>query len=105
MRNKWFKRFSIATAVVCTPCLLPWFLFDVKPYHAPDLFVRSLRTFSAGLLITLDYKKLPEEDEMDHTSEEYKFLVAQVHERTANRILSVCRANKGIYTKAGQHIS
>ena len=38
-------------------------------------------------------------------TEEYKKVQEKVHLRSAKRMLRVCRANAGIYTKAGQHIA
>ena len=51
--------------------------------------------------VSYDYKSLPE----DETVENYKQLKEAVHRRSAALMLKVCRANTGVYTKAGQHIS
>ena len=65
--------------------------------------MRFGRTFRHGLLTSLDYKLTLRGEEPG--TEAYKAKQAEVHLRAAKRILAVCQAHGGVYTKAGQYIS
>lgn len=68
--------------------------------HAAE---RTCRTFYAAALVSLDYKwslrGLTREDE------QYEEIRNQVHERSAERVLALCRANRGFYIKIGQTVA
>ncbi len=96
------RRAGVVVAGVSTLLAVPAYVFlDLPPHYLPELTVRSARTLIAGGLISLDYKRLPD----DETTPGFVELRAAVHQRSADRMLAVCRANKGVYPKAGQHIS
>ena len=69
-----------------------------------DVIERFGRTFIYGLLTSIDYKSLSFSG-LEKDSEEYKKKQSEVHLRSAKRILYVCQAHGGVYTKAGQYIS
>ncbi len=82
---------SVLGVVVAAPAY--WFM-GLPPYAVPEMILRSGRTALAGALITADYKGLP-----DETAKDYQEKRRAVHQRTAERMLAVCRANAGVYTK------
>ncbi len=104
-------------------------LFIFSPSTREDMFVASngairfTRTFLTGALVTADYKwtnymhpnpKVRNDDGVLVVSNETQ-LRAQLqarkaardatHARSAKRLLWLCRANGGIYTKFGQHVA
>jgi aarF domain-containing kinase len=93
IRYIFFERIPFAA------CL--FFSFQKTAPPSNNDFSSSGRTIAAGIMVSYDYKTLPE----DETSPGYKELKAAVHERSAQRMLAVCRKNAGVYTKAGQHIA
>ncbi|XP_075226609.1 aarF domain containing kinase 1 isoform X2 [Lycorma delicatula] len=57
--------------------------------------------------ITLHYQKnlySKKAQLLDHSSTEYQQLRSEVHKYSAERLLELCRTNKGVYIKVGQHI-
>eukprot|EP00741_Cyanophora_paradoxa_P009533 tig00001525_g9233.t1 len=66
--------------------------------------IRFLRAGAVAAHVSLDYKwTLRNSDSLD--PEEEKRLKSELHTRSAERILELCREHKGIFTKAGQHVS
>lgn len=88
--NRSLKRLGIAitagTAV---------YAFDKYFYYST--LQRNLKTLYTGLYITIDYKLNFNADNADKIDE--------LHERTANRILELCKANGGLYIKFGQQMA
>ncbi|KAG0269511.1 hypothetical protein DFQ27_003198 [Actinomortierella ambigua] len=67
---------------------------------------RSAATFITGCLCIADYKILHLRWASEgYTSDIYKAERKLVHQRSADRLLRLCRLNTGIYTKAGQHVA
>ncbi|KAF9979261.1 hypothetical protein BGZ73_002530 [Actinomortierella ambigua] len=67
---------------------------------------RSTATFITGCLCMADYKILHLRWASEgYTSDKYKAERKMVHQRSADRLLRLCRLNTGIYTKAGQHVA
>ncbi|KAF9408133.1 hypothetical protein BGZ94_002434, partial [Podila epigama] len=67
---------------------------------------RSIATFVTGCLCMADYKILHLRYASEgYTSDTYKAERKVVHQRCADRLLSLCRLNTGIYCKAGQHVA
>ncbi|KNE54298.1 atypical/ABC1 protein kinase [Allomyces macrogynus ATCC 38327] len=67
--------------------------------------VRSIMTFGTTAAITTDYKWLYfQHGHLGIASDEYARLRAQVHQRSANLLLWLCRNHGGIYNKAAQHV-
>uniref|UniRef100_A0A1B6EB05 ABC1 atypical kinase-like domain-containing protein n=1 Tax=Clastoptera arizonana TaxID=38151 RepID=A0A1B6EB05_9HEMI len=54
--------------------------------------------------IGLNYKRNLYSKNLDPKSEEFLKLKSKVHKESAERLLELCRANKGVYIKVGQHI-
>ena len=59
--------------------------------------VRTLRTFSTGALIALDFKLFFDPNDVEQMD--------RIHERTARRIHDVCTRNAGLYIKLGQSLA
>ncbi|EFJ06435.1 hypothetical protein SELMODRAFT_162334 [Selaginella moellendorffii] len=71
---------------------------------APALGIfRSTRAVYTFALNSVDYKFSLRDH--DKKTEEYYEVLSQVHLRAAKRILRLCEANRGFYTKAGQFIA
>ncbi|CAK1359197.1 ABC1 family protein [Cercospora beticola] len=90
--RKWLRRLirtSLAVAVVLG--------IDTQFYDA--CLTRSVRTFSIGLLIALDYKLNFRADPWIGDS------VEDLHHRSAVRVFELLRANGGLYLKIGQAIA
>ncbi|KAJ3373855.1 hypothetical protein GGF31_008740 [Allomyces arbusculus] len=67
--------------------------------------VRSVMTFGTTAAIMADYKWLYfQHGHLGIASDEYARLRAQVHQRSANLLLWLCRNHGGIYNKAAQHV-
>jgi aarF domain-containing kinase len=64
--------------------------------------VRYTRTLLTGLVVALDYKTLAL---YQYGTPQYAQARSRIHKRTANRLLRLCRANAGVYIKAGQHLA
>lgn len=81
-------------------CGLGWYAArDVESAPA-----RALRTLGYGSLVVVDYKcgastRLPPD------SEERRVALHETHERSAKRLLHVCRAHGGLFTKLGQFVA
>jgi aarF domain-containing kinase len=87
---KIYRRIGLAAAGIAG-----FWAFDEYCYYST--IQRNLKTLAAGIIITIDYKlnfKASKADQID-----------ALHERTAKRILDVCRSNGGLYIKFGQQIS
>jgi aarF domain-containing kinase len=84
------KRIGIASAGVASV----W-AFDKYFYYST--IQRNLKTLFAGAIITIDYKLNFNADNVDN--------IDALHERTAKRILDVCKSNGGLYIKFGQQIA
>ncbi|KAI5699975.1 hypothetical protein M8J75_012039 [Diaphorina citri] len=67
--------------------------------------VRLVRAASCVFNIAYIYKKaLYQKATPDPTSEEYSNLKSKVHKEAAEQLLELCKMNKGVYIKVGQHI-
>ncbi|KIM29483.1 hypothetical protein M408DRAFT_114122 [Serendipita vermifera MAFF 305830] len=71
-------------------------LFTWDYYFGARTLSRNTRTVYNGILIVLDYKLNYDTNDIDKMN--------GVHERSAQRLLHVCRKNGGLYVKAGQAI-
>ncbi|KAF2720409.1 ABC1 domain protein [Polychaeton citri CBS 116435] len=90
--RKWLRRLvrlSIAAAVVVA--------LDQYAYDAA--LSRSLRTFSTGLIVALDYKLNFRPDPWIGDS------INDLHSRNAHRLFELLRTNGGLYLKIGQAIA
>ncbi|KAK9106481.1 hypothetical protein Syun_022492 [Stephania yunnanensis] len=65
--------------------------------------VRSITLLISVTLNTVDYKYSLRGIHSD--SDEYRRKLAEVHHRSAKRILKLCEGNKGFYVKAGQFVA
>ncbi|KAK9118009.1 hypothetical protein Scep_016102 [Stephania cephalantha] len=68
-----------------------------------DGILRSSRAIYTVTLNTVDYKYSLRGIHSD--SDEYRRKLAEVHHRSAIRILKLCEGNKGFYVKAGQFVA
>ena len=73
--------------------------YDVE--SAPARFARA---FVYASLSVCDYKYGPVSRET-HGSQQYKAALSATHQRSAERMLHVCRAHGGLYTKLGQFVA
>lgn len=90
--RKWLRR--TVRAVLAGALVL-----GVDNYAYDSCLTRSLRTFSVGLLVALDYKFNFRPDPWIGDS------VMDVHNRSAQRIFDLLRSNGGLYLKIGQAIA
>jgi aarF domain-containing kinase len=90
MNSRHLKRIGIAaTGITGLYC------FDKYFYYST--IQRNLKTLVAGVIITIDYKLNFNADNAAN--------IDALHERTAKRILNVCKSNGGLYIKFGQQIA
>lgn len=69
------------------------------------LAVRLVRSASCVMNIAYIYKKaLYQKGTPESNSEEYRKLKSQIHTEAAEQLLELCKKNKGVYIKVGQHI-
>lgn len=66
--------------------------------------VRITRTAITAIDIGRTYQELLYSKEWDKTSVEYENVKREAHQIGANKLLELCRANKGVYIKIGQHV-
>lgn len=66
--------------------------------------VRLTRTAYTALEIGRTYKSMLYSKEWDTTSPEYLEVKSQAHQIGAEKLLELCKANKGVYIKVGQHV-
>lgn len=67
--------------------------------------VRLVRAATCVFNIGYIYKRnLYQKATPDHKSEEYKIIKSRVHKEAAEQLLELCKKNKGVYIKVGQHI-
>jgi hypothetical protein len=96
---------------------LGWsWLMGMSPAHVVEQSYRSLVSIYTVAQISVDYKWTlynmpdlagisPEDELFEELKQQREEIIAQVHERSAKRLLWVCLRNGGIFTKAGQHIA
>eukprot|EP01128_Nolandella_sp_AFSM9_P009438 TRINITY_DN6039_c0_g1_i1.p1 TRINITY_DN6039_c0_g1~~TRINITY_DN6039_c0_g1_i1.p1 ORF type:complete len:592 (-),score=108.16 TRINITY_DN6039_c0_g1_i1:249-2024(-) len=77
--------------------------FDVPPTIAFQSLVRFCRATYIATLIGFDFKYSFKE--IERGDPEFERVLSEVSARSAARLLWLCRKNRGIYTKAGQHIA
>lgn len=66
--------------------------------------VRLSRTAYTAVDIGRTYKSLLYSKEWDKSSAEYLQLKSEAHQIGAEKLLKLCKANKGVYIKVGQHV-
>ncbi|XP_030023635.2 aarF domain-containing kinase 1 [Manduca sexta] len=66
--------------------------------------VRLTRTAYTAVDIGRTYQSMLYSKEWDKTSDEYLEVKSQAHQIGAEKLLDLCRANKGVYIKVGQHV-
>ncbi|XP_047102612.1 aarF domain-containing kinase 1 [Schistocerca piceifrons] len=66
--------------------------------------VRFGRAASTVLRIAALYKRTLYATGLDTTGKEYEMLSSEVHRKAAEMLLELCKANRGVYIKVGQHI-
>ncbi|CAI5931253.1 unnamed protein product [Closterium sp. NIES-65] len=74
-----------------------------------DGIVRSSRAVGTFAINSIDYKVSALTNSLDKLKKEapaeYARIRSEIHQRSADRILRLCEANRGIYIKAGQFIA
>ncbi|GJP41628.1 hypothetical protein CLOM_g1274 [Closterium sp. NIES-68] len=74
-----------------------------------DGIVRSSRAVGTFAINSIDYKVSAVANSLDRLKKEapaeYARIRSEIHQRSADRILRLCEANRGIYIKAGQFIA
>ncbi|RLN98417.1 hypothetical protein BBJ28_00013772 [Nothophytophthora sp. Chile5] len=68
-----------------------------------QVFSRSLRVFSTGGQVVLDYRRNLKGVERD--APDYRLKLRELNERIAQRLLRLCFQNGGVYTKFGQQLA
>lgn len=66
--------------------------------------VRLTRAACTAIDMGRTYNKMLYSREWDKSSKEYKQVKSEAHLIGAEKLLELCRANKGVYIKLGQHI-
>ncbi|KAL0830529.1 hypothetical protein ABMA28_002689 [Loxostege sticticalis] len=66
--------------------------------------VRITRTAVTAIDIGRTYNKMLYSKEWDKKSLEYEAIKREAHQIGADKLLELCRANKGVYIKIGQHV-
>lgn len=66
--------------------------------------VRLTRTAVTAVEIGRTYKTILYSKDWDKTSQEYFEAKSQAHQIGAEKLLKLCKANKGVYIKVGQHV-
>ncbi|GBP91878.1 Uncharacterized aarF domain-containing protein kinase 1 [Eumeta japonica] len=66
--------------------------------------VRLTRTAYTAMNIGMTYKNMLYSKEWDKTSPEYLNIKSQAHKISAEKLLDLCKTNKGVYVKVGQHV-
>lgn len=66
--------------------------------------VRLTRTACTAVDIGRTYRSMLYSKEWDKSSEEYMQTKSQAHQIGAEKLLKLCKANKGVYIKVGQHV-
>lgn len=70
-----------------------------------DLAIKRItRTAVTAVDIGRTYKSMLYSKEWDTSSTEYLQLKSEAHKLNAEKLLDLCKANKGVYIKVGQHI-
>lgn len=72
--------------------------------HAVIAAVRFTRALAAASVVMADYRLLFVRHK-EYSSAMYKEERSRVHERSANRMLQLCRQQGSVYVKVGQHIA
>ncbi|KAI8819703.1 ABC1 family-domain-containing protein [Fimicolochytrium jonesii] len=86
--------------------VLGFYLYDREGFnHNVLALVRSSRALKTGFLMGVDYKWSLRDDEAKIGKEEYERRKSACHQRSADRMLELCKDNQGIYIKLGQHIA
>ncbi|XP_072932649.1 aarF domain-containing kinase 1 [Epargyreus clarus] len=77
-------------------------------YHDTDYgslaIVRLTRTAVTAVEIGKTYKTMLYSKEWDRSSKEYLQIKSEAHQIGAEKLLELCKANKGVYIKVGQHV-
>ncbi|VVD02611.1 unnamed protein product [Leptidea sinapis] len=66
--------------------------------------VRFTRTAYTALQIGRTYSNMLYSKEWDTTSAEYTQVKSEAHQIAAEKLLELCKVNKGVYIKVGQHV-
>ncbi|CAH2235282.1 aarF domain-containing kinase 1 [Pararge aegeria] len=80
--------------------------FVALKYHDADslAIVRLSRTAYTAVDIGRTYQSMLYSKEWDKSSKEYLTLKSEAHQIGAEKLLKLCKANKGVYIKVGQHV-
>jgi aarF domain-containing kinase len=74
------------------------------PAAAAIAAVRFTRALAVSSSVMLDYRILFAQH-TDYTSDVYKQKRSAVHSKSADRLLSLCKRQGGVYVKVGQHVA
>ncbi|XP_059057251.1 aarF domain-containing kinase 1 [Achroia grisella] len=77
--------------------------FQDEDYNSLAI-VRITRTALTAVEIGRTYQSMLYSKEWDRTSQEYIEVKSQAHRIGAEKLLELCKANKGVYIKVGQHV-
>lgn len=66
--------------------------------------VRIMRTARTAVDIGRTYKTMLYSKDWDRESDEYLEVRSRAHKIGAEKLLELCKANKGVYIKVGQHV-
>ncbi|XP_023938687.1 aarF domain-containing kinase 1 [Bicyclus anynana] len=75
-------------------------------YHDADslAIVRLSRTAYTAVDIGRTYQSMLYSKEWDKSSKEYLAVKSEAHQIGAEKLLKLCKANRGVYIKVGQHV-
>ncbi|KAF7284228.1 hypothetical protein GWI33_022380 [Rhynchophorus ferrugineus] len=96
-----FKYSLIGGAVASTALSLRSNQYEWDSIGAVRLTRAAVTVFKIGVI----YKKDLYGKKLDKNSQEYKEIKSICHKRSAEKLLDLCCANKGVYIKVGQHIA
>ncbi len=63
---RFVRGLGVASASTFVLASVPLYVFlDLPPHLVPEMAVRSLRTLYAGAMVSLDYKRLPDDETVE----------------------------------------
>lgn len=78
--------------------------YAAKYDYDASTVVRITRTAVTAIDIGRTYKTMLYSKEWDTNSVEYREAKSEAHRISAEKLLELCKANKGAYIKVGQHV-